>query len=296
MSLQNFHGRIEMTQFINFNSKVIELRFSGCSKTTELIGNAGYYWNRPLLGKPVWEIAVQTNDSNCLKIFKGKILHSIDYCKLNNNAASQLHEGKMVAVVGYKKSAIELVVECVQANRGAEGKPCTMVRRGASKLMEYFLLSKLPLNKYGLKPDHPFEENITACQMVTVPETFFAEADKGNIVFKRASKWWFCEEGIEFDDNAETKADVVILATGYNGVKKLKILLPEPFRSMIGYPYGIMALYRDTIQPLISNMAFVGYVESVSNVRASKLRSMWVARLIDEKFKLPSVEIMLEQT
>lgn len=55
-------------------------------------------------------------------------------------------------------------------------------------------------------------------------------------------------------------------------------------------------MIRGTIHPLIPNMAFVGYVESVSNLHSSELQSKWLARLLDEKFKLPSVEMMLEQT
>lgn len=47
---------------------------------------------------------------------------------------------------------------------------------------------------------------------------------------------------------------------------------------------------------MIPNMAFVGYVESVASLHSSELRSKWLARLLDEKFKLPSVEKMLEQT
>ena len=53
---------------------------------------------------------------------------------------------------------------------------------------------------------------------------------------------------------------------------------------------------RGTIHPLVPNMAFVGYLESVSNLHTSELRSIWLARLVDEKFKLPSVEKMIEQT
>jgi len=43
-------------------------------------------------------------------------------------------------------------------------------------------------------------------------------------------------------------------------------------------------------------MAFVGFVESVSNLHSSELRSMWLSGLVDEKFKLPSIETMLSQT
>lgn len=43
-------------------------------------------------------------------------------------------------------------------------------------------------------------------------------------------------------------------------------------------------------------MGFIGYVESVANLQTSELRSIWLARLVDGKFKLPSVEKMLEKT
>ena len=80
--------------------------------------------------------------------------------------------------------------------------------------------------------------------MSIVPENFFDEADKGNILFKRASNWWFWSGGIEFDDQSKLDADVVILATGFDANKKLKSILPEPFRSLIVDSTGIMPLYR----------------------------------------------------
>ena len=103
---------------------------------------------------------------------------------------------------------------------------------------------KLPLVKYGLKPDHPFVEDYASCQMAILPDNFFAEADKGNILFKRASKWWFWSRGIEFEDKTKLEADVVVLATGYDGKKKLQDLLPEPFSSLAVDSSGIMPLYR----------------------------------------------------
>lgn len=80
--------------------------------------------------------------------------------------------------------------------------------------------------------------------MAIMPENFFSEADKGKIVFKKASKWWFWEGGIEFEDNTKVEADVVILCTGFDGKKKLTDILPQPFRSFLDYPSGIMPLYR----------------------------------------------------
>lgn len=57
-----------------------------------------------------------------------------------------------------------------------------------------------------------------------------------------------------------------------------------------------MCICRGTINPLIPNMAFVGYIESVSNLHTAELRCKWMSRLVDEQFKLPSVEKMLKQT
>lgn len=171
-----------------------------------------------------------------------------------------------------------------------------MQRRAVSKMIESYLEYKLPLEKYGLKPDHPFEEDYASCQMAILPDNFFTEADKGNIKFKRASKWWFWEGGVEFEDNTKLEADVVVLSTGYDAKKKLKAILPEPFCSLTEFPSGNMPLYRGTIHPFIPSMAFVGYVESVSNLHTAEIRCKWLSRLVNDRFKLPSVERMFEQT
>ncbi|KAG6661826.1 probable flavin-containing monooxygenase 1 [Carya illinoinensis] len=370
--LHSYANHFDVLKFVRFNSKVVEIKFvSDGREASDFSGKPG----SPLPGHPVWEVAVKTNDSDSVKwyafefivvcigkygdlpripefpcnrgpeIFQGEVLHALDYCKLDKESASNLLKGKKVVVIGYKKSAIDLALECAEANQGPEGQPCTMVvrtlhwtvphywvwglpfymfystrasqflhdrpnqsllrtllclllspmRHGISKFIESYLLWKLPLQKYGLKPDHPFEEDYASCQMAIMPDNFFSEADKGKIVFKRASKWWFSKEGIEFDDDTKVDADVVVLATGYDGKKKLKAILPDPFRSLLEYPSGVMPLYRGTVHPLIPNMAFVGYLESVSNLHSSELRSIWLARLLDDKFKLPSVEKMIEQ-
>ncbi|KAL5783610.1 hypothetical protein ACOSP7_008639 [Xanthoceras sorbifolium] len=375
--LESYAKHFDVLKYVRFNSKVVDLRFIREPQTADFDGKPPGEYGSLLPGQQVWKVAVQTNNSESIQwysfefvvvctgkygdipkipvfpnnkgpeTFQGQVLHTIDYCKLDKEAASQLLKGKKVVVVGFKKSAIDLAVECAQANQGPEGQPCTMLvrtlhwtvphywvwglpfflfystrfsqlfhrrpnesllrtllclllspmRRGLSKFIESYLLWKLPLLKYGLKPDHPFEEDYASCQMAIMPENFFAEADKGKIVFKRATtKWWFWKGGIEFEDNSRLEADVVILSTGYDGKKKLKAILPDPFRSLLELPSGLMPLYRGTIHPLIPNMAFVGYIESVSNLHTSELRSIWLSRLVDNKFKLPSVEDMLEQT
>ncbi|KAF4386327.1 hypothetical protein G4B88_003544 [Cannabis sativa] len=380
--LYSYAKHFDVLKCIKFNSKVVEIRYAGLDRTGTLLNNesnnqmCGEY-GKLLNGHPVWEVAVRdtSNQSNgavqwygfeflviCIgkygdmprmentnngefSAFSGKVLHSIEYSKLDKEAAHSLLNGKKVAVIGYKKSAIDLAMECVQANQGCEGEACTMVirtlhwivpsywiwglpfflfystrssqflhqtpnqtlfktflcllfsplRRGISKFIEQYLLWKLPLVKYGLKPDHPFEEDYASCQMAILPENFFEEADKGKLKFKKASKWGFWSGGIEFEDKTRLEVDVVLLATGYDGKKKLQSIFPHPFKSLLLDSNGIMPLYRGTIHPLIPNMAFVGYIESVSNLQTAELRCKWLSRLADEKFKLPPVKKMLEQ-
>lgn len=54
------------------------------------------------------------------EIFQGQVLHTIDYSKLDRKAATELLKGKKVVVVGYKKSGIDLAMECAEANQGME--------------------------------------------------------------------------------------------------------------------------------------------------------------------------------
>ncbi|CAN6722067.1 unnamed protein product [Malus baccata var. baccata] len=330
--LEYLHGyatHFDLLKYVKFESKVVEVCYVGGighQTTTQFPGNSnfGEYGNL-LNGDPVWEVAVQMcNNPNTIQwyafefivvcigkygdiprmpnfprnkgqeVFQGKVLHSMDYSKLDQQAARELLKGKKVAVIGYKKSAIDMAVECAEANQGPDGQACTM-RMAISKFIESYLKWKLPLVKYGLKPDHPFLEDYASCQMAILPVNFFAEADKGKILFKKSPKWWFWSGGIEFEDNTKLEADVVLLATGYEGKQKLQSILPEPFRSLMVDSSGTMPLYRGTIHPLIPNMAFVGFIESVSNLHTAELRCKWLGRLVDNEFKLPTVQKMLEQ-
>ncbi|XP_010050429.2 probable flavin-containing monooxygenase 1 [Eucalyptus grandis] len=379
--LHGYAAHFDVLKYVQYNSRVVEIRYVGEHATSSMprrddgLLNSSEYGSL-LKGQPVWEVAVETGPSKTIQWyafefilmcigkygdvprmpvfprnrgreeFQGEVLHTMDYARLDEDGAKNLLRGKKVAVVGYKKSAIDLAVECAEANQGPEGQACTMVirtlhwtvpsywiwglpfylfystrssqflhekpdqnllwtllcpllspvRRAISKFIESYLVWKLPLVKYGLKPDHPFEEDYASCQMAILPENFFSEADKGKIQFKRApSRWWFWSRGIEFEDGSKLEADVVILATGYDGKQKLQSLLAEPFRSLVVDSSGVMPLYRGTIHPMIPNMAFVGYVESVSNLHTAELRCKWLAQLVNDKFKLPPVEAMIRQ-
>ncbi|RWW81873.1 hypothetical protein BHE74_00009694 [Ensete ventricosum] len=322
--LEYLHGyatHFDLWRFIKLQTKVVDIRFVGQSWTktgfTHLWGEKG----QPIADGPAWEVGVVTPQSDTVQFeflvmcigkygdvpnmptfprgkgpetFLGKVMHSLDYCKLDDEAAKSLMKEKKVVIIGSKKSAIDLAVECAEANHGT-------YRRGVSRFIESYLTWKLPLEKYGLKPNHPFVEDYASCQMAILPETFFAEADEGRIAFKMSSWWCFWEGGVVLDDNTKLEADVVLLATGFDGKQKLKSLRNAddeelPSSSHAGFFCSSSVNGRGTIHPLIPHMAFVGYVESVSNLHTSELRCKWLGRLLRGHFKLPGMEAMFRQT
>ncbi|KAM0864667.1 hypothetical protein ACQ4PT_043768 [Festuca glaucescens] len=368
--LEGYADEFDLWRYIAFGSKVVDIKYLGGPQAgfTELWSGTG---KAPLQGRPMWEVGVATGGvvqyykfefivmcagkygdvprmpvfpaGKGPEVFKGQVMHSLDYCKLSEEESVELMRGKKVVVVGYKKSAIDLANECSQANQGEGGQACTMLvrtlhwvvpsysiwglpffiffstrfsqliyerpnqsffrfllclllsplRAAVSKFIESYLSWKLPLGKYGLTPDHPFVEDYASCQMAILPDGFFDMADRGLVRFQRASGGWsFCEDGVVLADGTKVEADLVFLATGFEGKDKLRAVLPDPFRSLVVNKSSMMPLYRGTIHPLIPNMAFVGYVESVSNLHTSELRCRWLSGLLEGRFELPTVRAM----
>lgn len=141
-------------------------------------------------------------------------------------------------------------------------------RKVISKFIESYLTWKLPLEKYGLKPEHPFEEDYASCQMAIMPKNFFEEAERGKILFKKTSKWWFWSGGVQFEDNTKLEADVVILNTGFQGKQKLQSLLPHPFKTLLLDSSHIIPLYRYQINNLYFVFDRLRYISNFSKNKA----------------------------
>jgi cation diffusion facilitator CzcD-associated flavoprotein CzcO len=81
------------------------------------------------------------------EVFRGQVMHSLDYCKLGEEETVELMRGKKVVVVGYKKSAIDLALECAQANQGTELLLLLLLHTGRQKTKAGVLHSMIQAKK-----------------------------------------------------------------------------------------------------------------------------------------------------
>ncbi|CAN6207994.1 unnamed protein product [Urochloa humidicola] len=68
------------------------------------------------------------------EVFRGRVLHSMEYSTMAHEDAAELVRGKRVAVVGAGKSAMDTVAQCAKAN--GSRYPCTMVYRSAHWMVD----------------------------------------------------------------------------------------------------------------------------------------------------------------
>nr|XP_016489693.1 PREDICTED: probable flavin-containing monooxygenase 1 [Nicotiana tabacum] len=171
------------------------------------------------------------------------------------------------------------------------------LRWGFSKFVESHIKHKLKLSKHGLVPEHSFLNELSACLISTVPEGFYNRVEEGRLKLKKAKSFGFTKEGIVLEGQAEPiKSDLVILATGWKGIDKIKNVFESPnFQEYIaGSDGSAVPLYRECIHPKIPQLAIIGFSESVANLYTSEIRCRWLAEFLDGKFKLPSVKAMEE--
>ncbi|KAI3812124.1 hypothetical protein L1987_16830 [Smallanthus sonchifolius] len=232
------------------------------------------------------------------EVFRGQRIHSSEYSAMDHDKAAEFVKGKKVVVVGFGKTGLDIARECASAN-GPE-HPCTILyRRDHWKLGDWFPwgipLYSLPIAKYDMVPQYSVLQDVSTGLITYMPnpENFFKAVEKGSIKLKKSQSCRFYDQGILIEeDNTQIETDLVIFATGFDGVGKLKSIFESPtFGHFIaGTPR--VSLYRETIHPHIPQLAIIGYTESSSSLYMSEMRCRWLAALLDGVFKLPNVKEM----
>ncbi|KAK6125819.1 hypothetical protein DH2020_040438 [Rehmannia glutinosa] len=260
--------------------------------------------------------------------FQGKVMHSMGYSSMDHASAAKLIQGKRVAVVGFRKSGYingvligqwtehwnmpdqspwGVPLEYLSQNcfsqllvhKPGEGILSSLVatflsplRWGISKFVESHVRKKLRLAKRDMVPNHSFSK---PCSVATLPEGFFDRVDQGSIILKKAQCFSFCSQGVVVDGDTEPlKIDLLILATGFRGIDKLKAAFIWPaFRDLIDKEDTTrLPLYRTCVHPRIPQLAFIGFSESFANLFTSDMTCQWLAELLDGTLKLPSIKEM----
>ncbi|KAH0727642.1 hypothetical protein KY290_004360 [Solanum tuberosum] len=157
-----------------------------------------------------------------------------------------------------------------------------------------YIKHKNRLAKYGMVPEHSF---LNECSVAVVPEGFYDRVEEGSIkLIKKAECLGFSKEGIVLEGKAETiKSELVILATGFKGIDKLKhIFESTKYQEFIAGSddSATVPLYRECIHPGIPQVAIIGFSESTATLYTSEIRCRWLAELLDGKFKVPSIKVM----
>ncbi|GJN28022.1 hypothetical protein PR202_gb16103 [Eleusine coracana subsp. coracana] len=204
-----------------------------------------------------------------------------------------------------------------------------------SKLIETYYKTCIPMARHGVVPDYSFDRSILGCRLGILPEGFYERVDAGSIVMRQCQSLTFCADGLLLngtDGERAVKADVVILATGYQADRQLREVFVSPWFSKIvtgksdttvplyRYPsilirynryyctyltayaisdvyyaheeYTVFSSYRQCVHPRIPQMAIIGYSESAANIYPYELMAKWVAHLLHGELKLPNIEAM----
>ncbi|WJX23858.1 flavin-containing monooxygenase [Trifolium repens] len=199
--VNSYAQHFSIIPYIRFNSKVIDIDYVGIGQSNEDI-NSWELWSgngSPFSTKGTWHLTVQDTKNFttevqkaefvilCIgkysgfpnipefpfrkgpKVFKGKVIHSMDYSALGNENAAELIKDKRVTIVGSGKSALDIAAECANANGVAH--PCTIIQRSIHWFIPDFKIGGINLgflyfNRFAElslhKPGEPFLLSLVA--------------------------------------------------------------------------------------------------------------------------------------
>ncbi|KAL7156323.1 hypothetical protein ABFS83_02G001600 [Erythranthe nasuta] len=172
--LHSYAQHHNLIQHINLNTRVLNLTYHGGPSEQEML--TWTFWGgtgQPFGPTGKWQVTVRDTRTLCTQVhqvdfvvlctgmysecpnipefpadkgpkaFQGNIIHSMDYSTMDHQTASELIQGKRVAVVGFQKSGMDIAMECSSAN-GIK-QPCTLLYRKEHWNMPDYLPWGVPL-------------------------------------------------------------------------------------------------------------------------------------------------------
>lgn len=152
--IRSYATHFQLMPYIKFNSPVKGISYDGPSSETWSLWNGT---GEPFPPQGKWNLTVEDTRTAttqvysvdfvilCLgrfkdlpnvpefpagkgpDVFRGQVIHSMEYAAMDNDAAAEFVKGKKVVVVGFGKTGLDIARECSSVN-GAE-HPCTIVYR-----------------------------------------------------------------------------------------------------------------------------------------------------------------------
>ncbi|KAA8535262.1 hypothetical protein F0562_030265 [Nyssa sinensis] len=161
--IESYAQHFGLIPYIKFNSQVISIDYVGESDEEMQSWDLWSGTGKPFGAKGKWHIRVQHEGKSSIEdypvefvvlciglfsgvpnipefplgqgpeMFSGKVMHSMDYSAMDNDSAAEFLKGKRITIIGSHKSAVDLAVECANAN--GINYPCTMVQRTAQWML-----------------------------------------------------------------------------------------------------------------------------------------------------------------
>ncbi|CAN6442301.1 unnamed protein product [Victoria cruziana] len=159
-----YAAHFQLLRYIQFNSKVVGMDFvEDLDPSTDRFGNGavasmGGAWSAEAFNsRGKWHVSVSSSKEECSQVhivdfvmvctgrygdipnvpdfevgkgpemFKGKVVHAMDFYSMDHKQAEDLVSGKKITVVGFQKTAADIAVKCADIN-GSE-LPCTLIFR-----------------------------------------------------------------------------------------------------------------------------------------------------------------------
>ncbi|KAG9131403.1 hypothetical protein Leryth_022186 [Lithospermum erythrorhizon] len=154
---ESYALHFDVMRHIKFSSKVLSLSYEGALEDEMQVWSLWGGTGEPFSNRGRWNLAVQNTQTLLIEdyqfdfiilcvgkysgvpdmpafppgkgpeVFKGQVMHSMDYANMDNESAVALLKTKKITVVGLGKSAMDIAMECSDAN-GVEN-PCTLIYR-----------------------------------------------------------------------------------------------------------------------------------------------------------------------